>query len=260
MKVSAFIERGRWAFTPTVSRRLRREKMVKAIFFDFYKTLCVWQGSLEATLQKVAERYRVDIDWKCYASARESLYAEGSASAPANHNFRASLEKIFDSYCELLKRVGVKAHVEQMTWELLQYEHSLFSASKATLYEDVIPTLRQLQGTGVKMAIVSNWDTPLHNLSERLNIAGYFDAIVASHDERVLSIKPEPAIFNYALGAVGVLAEETVHVGDTYEADIVGAQGVGIRAILIDRAGEQPGRWEETIQRLSELPGLLKSG
>ena len=59
------------------------------------------------------------------------------------------------------------------------------------------------------------------------------------------------------LAAVGVSAEETVHVGDTYEADIVGAQGVGIRPILLDRDGTQAGRWHETIQSLSELPKLL---
>ena len=66
-----------------------------------------------------------------------------------------------------------------------------------------------------------------------------------------------PRIFNCALAAVGVSAEETVHVGDTYEADIVGAQSVGIRPILLDRDGTQAGRWHETIQSLAELPELL---
>jgi FMN phosphatase YigB (HAD superfamily) len=90
-----------------------------------------------------------------------------------------------------------------------------------------------------------------------LRIAHYFDIIVASHDARVLSAKPDPHIFNYTLAAVGVSAEEAVHVGDTYEADIVGARDVGIRPILIDRDNTQAGRWKETIQSLSELPALL---
>ena len=62
-----------------------------------------------------------------------------------------------------------------------------------------------------------------------------------------------------ALAAAGVSAEEAVHVGDTYGADIVGAQGVGIRPILLDRDGTQTCRWSETIQSLTELPGLLIS-
>ena len=82
-------------------------------------------------------------------------------------------------------------------------------------------------------------------------------SIVASHDARVRSEKPDPHIFNYALAAVGASAEEVVHVGDTYEADIIGAQGVGIRPILIDRDSTQTDRWKETIQSLSELPEML---
>ena len=95
-------------------------------------------------------------------------------------------------------------------------------------------------------------------LTERLGIAEYFDAIIASHDARVRSEKSDPHIFNYALTAVGVSAEKAVHVGDTYEADIVGAQGVGIRPILLDRDRTQTGRWEKTIRSLAELPELLK--
>ena len=108
--------------------------------------------------------------------------------------------------------------------ELLQSEHSLFAANNATLYDDVIPTLERLRDAGFKLAIVSNWDTPLDPLTERLGIAHYFDVIVASHDARVKSAKPDPHIFSYTLAAVGVSAEEAIHVGDTYEADIIGAR------------------------------------
>jgi putative hydrolase of the HAD superfamily len=146
-----------------------------------------------------------------------------------------------------------------MAWELLQAGHSLFAANVATLYDDVIPTLQRLQDDGFKLAIVSNWDTPLDPLTERLGIAKYFDVITASHDVRVRSAKPDPHIFEYTLKAVGVSAEETVHVGDTYEADIVGAREVGIRPILIDREGSQAGIWHETIRSLAELPKLLNA-
>ena len=95
-------------------------------------------------------------------------------------------------------------------------------------------------------------------LTERLGIAHYFDIIVASHDVRVRSAKPDSHIFNYTLAAVGVSAAEAVHVGDTYEADIIGAKNAGIRPILIDRDGTQTGRWHETIRSLTELPKLLK--
>ncbi len=231
--------------------------MVRAVFFDFYDTLCTWGQPLIVRLQKIADRYGFEIDAARYAAARENLYAEASGSDPTTHALLETMQEIIESYYEFVKALGVPEHVEQMTWELLQSEHSLFAANAATLYEDTVPTLQHLRDTGLKLAIVSNWDTPLDPLTERLGIAHYFDIIVASHDARVRSAKPDSRIFNYTLAAIGVSAEDAVHIGDTYEADIIGAQGVGIRPILIDRDGTQGGRWDETIQSLSELPELL---
>lgn len=231
--------------------------MIKAVFFDFYYTLGVWGQSLKPRVQEIAARYGVEIDWERYAAARENLYSDASGSDPTAHTLLGTMQEIVESYCEFVRELGVQEHVDQITWELLQSEHSLFAANAATLYDDTIPTLEHLRDAGFKLAIVSNWDTPLDPLTERLGIADYFDTITASHDERVKSAKPDPHIFNYTLAKVGVSAEETVHVGDTYEADIVGARNVGIRPILIDRDGTQTGKWDETIQSLSELPALL---
>ena len=231
--------------------------MIKAVFFDFYQTLGVWGESLRPRLQKITDRYDCEIDWECYETARGNLYADASGSDPMTHDLLETMQQIIESYRDFLAALGVRDYLDQMTWELLQSEHSLFAANAATLYDDTIPTLTYLRDAGFKLAIVSNWDTPLDPLTERLGIAGYFDAIVASHDARVRSAKPDPHIFNYTLAAVGISAAEAVHVGDTYAADIIGAKGVGIRPILIDRDGTQVGRWEETIQSLSELPALL---
>ena len=233
--------------------------MIKAVFFDFYRTLCVWGLPFEDSLQKIADRYQFKIDWERYADAVENLYADASDSDPTTHSLLGTMQKIVDSYCEFVRQLGVQEHAEQMAWELLQAGHSLFAANVATLYDDVIPTLQRLQDDGFKLAIVSNWDTPLDPLTERLGIAKCFDVITASHDVRVRSAKPDPHIFEYTLKAVGVSAEETVHVGDTYEADIVGAREVGIRPILIDREGSQAGIWHETIRSLAELPKLLNA-
>lgn len=231
--------------------------MTKAVFFDFYQTLGVWGQSLKPRLQKITDRYDCEINWERYAAARENLYAEASGSDPTTHALLETMQEIIESYYEFVKALGVQEHVEQMTWELLQSEHSLFAANAATLYDDTVPTLQHLREAGFKLAIVSNWDTPLDPLTERLGIAHYFDIIVASHDARVRSAKPDSHIFNYTLEAIEVSATEAVHVGDTYEADIIGAQNVGIRPILIDRDGTQTGKWHETIQNLSQLPELL---
>ncbi len=235
--------------------------MIKAVFFDFYKTLFVHEAhSFERSLRKIAERYRVEINWERFETAMERLFASTSAPAPTtDYSLLEFSITVMMQECEFIRELGIQEQVEQIAWELLQSAgHPLFaSVNSAALYDDVVPTLQRLRDAGFKLAIVSNWDTPLDPLAERLGIAHYFDIIVASHDARVRSAKPDSHIFNWTLTAVGVSAEEAVHVGDTYGADIVGAQGVGIRPILLDRDNTQTGRWEETIQSLTELPDLL---
>ena len=231
--------------------------MVKVVFFDVYKTLCFHRRTLEENLRRIAALYRVEINWERIETAQESLFADTAVFDPTTYSLMESLMTTVKRECEFIRELGVQEHVEQIAWELLQSGHFLFAANSTTLYSDVVPTLQHLRDAGFKLAIVSNWESPLDPLTERHGIAEYFDAIVASHDTRVRSEKPDSHIFNYALAAVGVSAEEVVHVGDTYEADIVGARDVGIRPILIDRDNTQAGRWHETIRSLSELSELL---
>ena len=230
--------------------------MTKAIFFDFFATLIFWTQPLHVTIHKIADRYQLRLDWSVYDEARAVLTEAYEASKPTN-NIRDTIFKQLDACCVFLTKLGVHEHVEQIAWEVLQYQHAIFSRNNATLYEDVLPTLNRLQQLDLKMGIISNWDTPLHAMVEELGLDPYFDVVAASHDQRVRSAKPDAAVFEYALNAVGVSAEEAVHVGDSFEADIIGAHTAGIRAILLDRDGTQTGRWEETIQTLHALPNLL---
>ena len=230
--------------------------MTKIVFFDFFATLIFWTQPLHMTIRKIADRYQLRLDWSVYDEARAILTEAYEASKPTN-NLRDTIFRQLDACCVFLEKLGVREHVEQIAWEILQYEHALFSRNNATLYGDVLPTLNQLQQMDLKMGIISNWDTPLHAMVEELGLTPYFDVVVASHDQRVQSAKPDAAIFEYALNAVGVPAKEAIHVGDSFEADIIGAHTAGIRAILLDRDGTQAGRWEETIQTLQALPDLL---
>ena len=230
--------------------------MTNAVFFDFFATLISWTQPLRVTTRKIGDRYQLHLDWSVYDEARAILTEAYEASEPTD-NIRDTIFRQLDACCTFLRKLGVREHVDQIAWEVLQYEHALFSRNNATLYEDVLPTLDQLQQTDLKVGIISNWDTPLHAMVEELGLSPYFDVIVASHDQRVRSAKPDAAIFEYALNTVGVSPEEAIHVGDSFEADIMGAHAAGIRAILLDRDGTQTGQWGETIQTLHALPDLL---
>lgn len=102
------------------------------------------------------------------------------------------------------------------------------------LFDDVLPTLDALDGLGIRMGVISNWDYSLHRVLGYLNIHHRFEYVVASLEEGVE--KPHPRLFELTLGRFGVERSEAVHVGDDPLDDLRGAQEFGMRAYLIDRA------------------------
>jgi HAD superfamily hydrolase (TIGR01509 family) len=83
---------------------------------------------------------------------------------------------------------------------------------------------------------------------EALGLGKYIKHVVISGV--VGHSKPHPEIFNIALRRAAVEPQETLHIGDLFEADVVGARSAGIEGILIDREGTQS---EVDCPRMSSL-------
>ncbi|CAN0890619.1 Haloacid dehalogenase-like hydrolase domain-containing protein 3 [Linum grandiflorum] len=93
--------------------------------------------------------------------------------------------------------------------------------------EKVFDAIRK---AGVKVAIVSNFDTRLRPLLRALNCDNWFDALAVSAE--VSAEKPNPMIFLRACELLGVNPEDAVHVGDDRRNDIWGARDAGCDAWL----------------------------
>ncbi|HMD35503.1 MAG TPA: HAD family hydrolase [Vicinamibacterales bacterium] len=103
-----------------------------------------------------------------------------------------------------------------------------------TIGGEVRPALTALRALGCRLVVVSNANGTLHRAFTRLGIHDAFDAVFDSCDEGVE--KPDPRFFQLALGRTGSDPASTVHVGDLYHVDVIGARGAGLRAILVDEA------------------------
>lgn len=100
---------------------------------------------------------------------------------------------------------------------------------------DVVPVLAALRGRGLRLVVVSNANGRLRHLFDRLDLAGWFDALLDSHEWGVE--KPDPRLFELALAASGAEASTTAHVGDLYHVDVAGARRAGLaHAVLYDPA------------------------
>ena len=85
----------------------------------------------------------------------------------------------------------------------------------------------------------------------------YFDLVLDSQLEKLE--KPDPRFFALALERSGSRAERTVHVGDLYHVDVVGARGAGVEAVLLDPAGLHAGADCERVPTLLSLAERLRA-
>jgi putative hydrolase of the HAD superfamily len=133
--------------------------------------------------------------------------------------------------------------------------------SKAVVFPPHHGALLGALGQRYRLAVVSNFDyTPTaRGILEREGIADLFETVVVS--DEVGWRKPKAVIFETALGRLGVSAAEAVYVGDRPDIDVVGAHGVGMDAVWINRdASALPpglGPPEFEIRDLEELARIL---
>lgn len=127
------------------------------------------------------------------------------------------------------------------------------------VFPDSLRVLEALHDRGLIVGAVSNWVWSLPELLHSLELVGQFDFLaVSSH---VGFEKPHPRIFEWALEQAHVAADTAIHVGDHLEADVRGAEALGIDGILIDRfdrfsADDVPGD-VTVISSLDELMPIV---
>jgi putative hydrolase of the HAD superfamily len=136
-------------------------------------------------------------------------------------------------YSLLCRRLGIPEE------EAVSLAHAVYDAfgepERWRAYDDVAPAFERLRSQGVKVGIISNWDTRLEKVLEGLGLGSLVDCVVSS---AVVGLhKPDPRIFELACERLAVDPSRCAHVGDHYYSDVVGARAAGLRPVLIDRHG-----------------------
>lgn len=127
------------------------------------------------------------------------------------------------------------------------------------LYEESLQVLDELKGK-YKLLLLTNGSPELQNIKLEITpeLRPYFDEIVISGDFG--KGKPDPSIFEYALGLMDVNADEVLMVGDNLNTDILGANRTGIRSAWINRKGMEASEVKPTfeIKQLHEVLDILE--
>jgi len=157
-------------------------------------------------------------------------------------------------YARLLAELGVSdpdtGHATYLYDEFSKPEHY-------ALFPDALPALRELAASGYTLGIVSNFESWLTTLLERLGVLPLMSVVVVSGDEGIE--KPDPEIFRLALDRLEASPERAAYVGDNPRIDVEAALALGMGAVLVDRRGVHDGfRTSPVVRSLEQVPAVIR--
>ncbi|XP_059646148.1 uncharacterized protein LOC132290900 [Cornus florida] len=209
----------------------------KALLVDVAGTLLVPSQPMAQIYRKIGEKYGVE-----YSEAEILNRYRRAYEQPWG---RSRLRYVDDGrpFWQFIVSSSTGCSDSQYFEELYNY----YTTEKAwhLCDQDAEKVFKALRKAGVKLAVVSNFDTRLRPLLRALNCDHWFDAVAVSAE--VEAEKPNPMIFIKACELLGVKPEDAVHVGDDRRNDIWGARDAGCDAWLW---GSDVHSLEEVAQRI----------
>lgn len=239
--------------------------IIRAIFFDLGKTLLYpanpWQPiylrSDKALADSLAAQ-NIEIDVRTFPY--EFIDRLNRYYVDREETLRETTT--FGMLRHLLAEKGFRDIPAPVLRAALDAKYAITQSNWA-LEADAHPTLRALKLNDYKLALISNAadDPDVQALLDTHNLRHYFSFIRSSAASGYR--KPHAHMFEETLKYLNLFPEQCVMVGDTLDADIKGANKMGIYSVWINRRVNQNTktlvdiRPKAVIQELSELPRLL---
>ena len=228
----------------------------RAIFFDAGETLVHPHPSFPELFASVLEREGFPVGVDAVHAQIHHVGDRFTQAARTQELWTTSPDRSRAFWLSVYERflAGMGVPTGDGVHEILYREFT--DLANYALFDDVLPTLSALQGSGAVLGVVSNFEEWLERLLEQLGVLDRFDVRVISGLEGVE--KPDPRIYRLALERAGVEARDAAFVGDSPEFDVDPPAALGMFPVLIDRRDRHPG-FPGSIRRLTELPHALEA-
>ena len=217
----------------------------KAIFFDRDGTLTYFDKEKELWRDQIISQWS-DKPFELSYEKMMSLFNLASEGKKPWYKTVDDEKEFFKRfYRHLLIGENVKENLDGRANFLF---NELWCNGDRALFPETVEVLEYFYKNGYKMGVISDTSPSLEYTLQQLGIAKYFTSFTAS--SLVGAGKPSPIIFNAALNAQGVSAQESLYV-DNYKPEADGAREQGFTSFLIDRSGNNTDKW--SIQSLKQL-------
>lgn len=244
-----------------------RNESIRGITFDLWNTLIrdVAGGGVARARKRIDATTAIlsECGVDCTKEKVEAVYwdSQQKFETVRTRGLDTDFETQLDDFLDSIKP-GLSASLDPEGKERVSERHlNAFLEHPPALMPGVLETLATLTDEGYRIALICNSGTTPGSLARKflsdIGIAQYLLHLTFSDEERIA--KPAPSLFLDTLEAIRVEAGESVHVGDRPETDILGAQRVGMKAVLIGGASwdHVPVSPDACVATLSELPEAL---
>ena len=221
------------------------------VFFDLDHTLWDFDKNSALTFHKIFQHNSVDINLEEFLEVYEpinlnywKLYREEKIDKPSLRFGR--LNDAFNALSFNVKTSLIHKLSEDYITNLSSFNH---------LFEGTIDVLEYLHPKYELHIITNGFKEVQQGKLNKANIDHYFNTVTNS--EMVGVKKPNPKIFHHALDIARAKPDNSIMIGDNYEADILGALEVGLDAICFNYHNETLSSEIKTIDQLSDLKKYL---
>jgi putative hydrolase of the HAD superfamily len=230
-------------------------KKLEHIFFDLDRTLWDFERNSKSALVQLFHELKLDCIIESFESFHE-VYRKINAEYWEDYTKgRVSKEKLrIGRFHDTLVSFG-RDDIQLST--LMAEGYVKISPYQTHLFPGTKEVLQELSDRNYQLHIITNGFKEVQFIKlENSGLRPFFQDVLCS--EEVGKNKPNPEIFHAALERTNAKNTNSLMIGDDFEADILGAERVGIRAVLFDPHDVYEARKEiERIKHFEELPFML---
>ena len=230
---------------------MNKKIMVKDIFFDLDHTLWDFDKNSMLAFKRVFKKFKITIEFDAFLKIYEPInleywkkYREDKVS---KENLRRG--RLIDSFnfFDLIYTTEKIDEIADAYIQELPFDNHLFEGAVEILDYLILK---------YKLHIITNgFEEVQHKKLKNSGIDHYFSTVTTS--EEVGLKKPNPKVFLTALNKANSFPTQSVMIGDSLEADILGANNIGMQTIFYNYRNESISKKIKSIDSLLEIKNYL---
>jgi putative hydrolase of the HAD superfamily len=232
---------------------------IRAIFYDAGHTLVHPRPEIDEVWDFLAHQLGADIEHRgAFPDVAAFFYSRLGEDGLGSYASDAAARTFWSEYYAFALRDAAPGLPREQALSAGEALYNWYAEpAQWQPFPEVVQALEAARARGLVQGVVSDWGSDLLPILHAHEITRLMDFVVAS--AVVGSSKPHRDIFLYALGRAGVSADETVYVGDSYLADVLGSRAAGLHPVLIDRGGAAPKIDAPVVRALTDVLAVVDS-